>query len=356
MIERELAAEHSTPAAEQSPASEAPRPTRKAAPKPMLTLAEFFSRRAATPARFLKDVRVNNIWGFATEDIAEALEALGKSDPKFARTTGLASAALAEKDGRFATPCLDFAREASLARLRLNPRYIALDLDALESAEDRFQAIARALEGRLETAKQRPEALNLLLSTALYMVNKENLSAESAMLALVQALGARAEHGSRADVTRLAALVAVANSTKPGLMPVLQLSLPWIEASRDTAAQADESRSRAERLDAELAEMTKQHEDAVGKLRRVQSELDAAHEQVEGLRRAEVVTQEQRAHDLREMRGTIAGSLRGKLTGAIATARDALELDPPRIPVAQEKLEIAQQELERQLEWLKSLD
>jgi hypothetical protein len=44
--------------------------------------------------------------------------------------------------------------------------------------------------------------------------------------------------------------------------------------------------------------------------------------------------------------------LSGRLSALLVTATEALEVDPPRHEVAQEKLDVAREAIEEQLKWL----
>ena len=59
-------------------------------------------------------------------------------------------------------------------------------------------------------------------------------------------------------------------------------------------------------------------------------------------------------HSMNQLRSQVAARLASRLTELLTTAREALELEDPRVHVAQEKLAIAAEELERQAEWLRS--
>src|SRR5262249_55749816 len=152
------------------------------------------------------DLREGNIWDFNRDDVEAVLGLLDESDPKFSRTAALAVAAIAEKDGRFTRTILAFVQEAAHARLIRNPRFARREGESELSTEDRFRSLVRSQAERLAAAKKRPEALNLLLASALHMVYTERLGTE---LVIVELAGALEEHSkltADAELARVAHL------------------------------------------------------------------------------------------------------------------------------------------------------
>jgi len=322
--------------------------------EPLLTLREFYGVKNSNPARFLNDLREGNVWDFNREDVDAALGLLDESDPKFSRTTALAVAAVTEKDGRFTRTTLAFVQEAAHARLVRNPRYARREGESERSSEDRFRSLVRTQTERLADAKKRPEALNLLLASALHMVYAERLPTEVVIVELAGALDEQSKLTTDADLARVAHLVGAGKSGAAELRRQLQLMLPWIDAARKARASAEDEAARARLLDANLDTSQQELDVTAQRLTDTARDLQAAQAEIDTLKAALVAAQHHNAHDLRETRGRVAGALNGRLVDLIATIKDALEVEPPRLTVAREKVEIAQEELERQLEWLRS--
>jgi hypothetical protein len=336
-------------------------PTLQAKPKrpkrePLLTLCEFYGTKNASPARFLNDLRNGNVWEFNPDDVEAALRLLDEGDPKFSRTTALAVAAVSEKDGRFARTTLAFVQEATHARLARNPRWARGESEVDGSSEDRFRSLVRSQAERLAAAKKRPEALNLLLASALHMVYAERLPTEVVIVELADALDEHPRLTADADLARVAHLVAAGKTGASELRLQLQLALPWINAARKARASAEDEAARARLLDANLDTSEQELDLTTRRLTDTARNLQAAQAEIQALKADLVAAQHHNAHDLRETRGRVAGALNGRLVDLVATIKDALEVEPPRLAVAREKVEIAQDELERQLEWLRSSD
>lgn len=350
----EVSEEPPRPAAttQDSPASGAKpkRPKRE----PLLTLREFYGAKNANPGRFLNDLRQGNIWDFTRDDVEAALGLLDESDPKFSRTAALAVAAIAEKDGRFTRTILAFVQEAAHARLVRNPRYTHGEGASERSSEDRFRSLVRSQSERLAAAKKRPEALNLLLASALHMVYAERLPTEVVIVELADALDEHSKLTTDADLARVAHLAASGKSGASELRLQLQLVLPWIDAARKARASAEDEVARARLLEEKLDTSQQDLDTTARRMADTARDLRAAQAEIEALKAELVAAQHHNAHDLRETRGRVAGALNGRLVDLIQTIKDALEVEPPRLAVAREKVEVAQDELERQLEWLRS--
>ena len=59
-------------------------------------------------------------------------------------------------------------------------------------------------------------------------------------------------------------------------------------------------------------------------------------------------------HDAKRMKARLAGVLDGQLRDLVATIDEALSVDPPRVEIAREKVDVVLRELERQVSWLRS--
>jgi hypothetical protein len=324
-------------------------------PQPILSLRDFYSRRNVSPARFLTDLKTHEKWSFRPEDVAESLAMLRVSDPKFARTAALAAQAIRERDDRFARPCLGFAHRAACERLKERPQLAGVDLEAQANPEEKLRLVGRAVSAQLDEAKHRTEALNVVLTMALWYAYTESLASAAVIDEIASRLVLSADSGRRAEMTRLALIIEYSCRKGPAaLKPLLQLVLPWRETAavelRRASAAEDELRSaKASLTDAENTAARRGFE-----IDRLSLELTTAQKEIERFAEAAKAAEAHRVHDLAEIRGKLAGALGGHLGDLITTVREALELEPPRTAVAREKIEIAQNELERQLEWLRS--
>src|SRR5262249_22060924 len=59
-------------------------------------------------------------------------------------------------------------------------------------------------------------------------------------------------------------------------------------------------------------------------------------------------------HDAKQMKAHVAGMLDPQLRGLVTTIDEALSIDPPRVEIAREKVNVILRELERQAAWLRS--
>jgi hypothetical protein len=311
-------------------------------------LEAFFARRASKASSFLKDLREANRWEFASDDVEAALDAHAARDKDFGRTNQLLAAALKERDGRFARPVIGFAEAAIRRRLADNPHLIGVDTDAPATASERFDLVARALRSRLRESKRRAESTNLLIATLLCASRDGGMAAGAAVARLISAL--EIDPSRSADRGVLTWL-----GEKPKeVRPALELAAPWVRSTRDLESRATElqttldheiaGRREAEaevvRLSKEVADLQQAMADAQAEVARLEESLRAVDVHAD--------------HDARRLKARVAGVLDAQLRDLVATVEEALSVDPPRVEVAREKVDVILRELERQVLWLRS--
>lgn len=324
---------------------------RRAAKRPPITtLRDFFDRRAAKPATFLKDLREAGKWEFSSEDVEAALETHGGRDKDFSRTTQLLAAALKDRDGRFARPVVAFCEQAIHHRLADNPHFVGMDLDAAASASERIDMVARGLSPRLRESKRRAESTNLLLATILCLSREGGLSAGDAIARLVSALEIES---SRSIDRQRAQLVWLAEKPKE-VRPTLEFTAPWIRAARDLEERASQLEAK---LENESASREAAEADVVrlsASLADLENALTEARAEIERLEEAVRATEVHADHDTKRMKARLAGLLDGQLRDVVATIDEALSVEPPQFGIAREKVNVVLRELERQVAWLRS--
>jgi hypothetical protein len=339
----------------ETPEAKTPRPRKTKVPaEPVTTLAGYFTRKTYGPARFLKDLAEANIWVFSHEDRTTALDLAKSADAKFTRTINLAAAALQAPDTRFRLPVLEFVWLSAEQRLRENPRYMAAREAQSSDPTKRLQAIGSALEPGLQDSKRRVESLNLLLAAALWLQDSTELGMQVIVDEVVSSV-ISIPRLRRPDDRALVAHIAEKTRSGPkAALPLVGLLEPWIDNAKQSARRAS---SEAERADT-ATEALERTDDA---LEQAQTEISALRKSVEEARaeatRAVEQSQAERTHHehtMNRLRSQVSTLLTGRLTDLLTTAREALELDEPRVRVAQEKLEIAAAELEKKAEWLRS--
>jgi hypothetical protein len=346
------------PATEQAasaiPPEDPARAAKRPVAEPVTTLTDYFHRKRYRPSRFLADLEEGNIWSFSEEDQTSALGLSAELDPKFTRTLSLAAAALQARDVRFRRPILHFVWRSTEQRLRDNPRYIGGGLSKTPDVVERLHGISRALTKGLEESKPRVESLNILMAAALWLHYSEDLPLRAIVDELVSTISALPRI-RRPDDAALAGYVGEQGRAGPkALLPLIGLLEPWIEQAKRAARHAAAEQDHAEKA-TDALERTREA------LERVEAENAALRTSLEGARAAATSAEEQlragqthHEHGMNQLRSQIAFALDGRLAELLDTAKDALELDEPRVHVAQEKLAIAAEELQRQAEWLRS--
>jgi hypothetical protein len=130
----------------------------------------------------------------------------------------------------------------------------------------------------------------------------------------------------------------------------------WLSVLRPILARALETADRAQRAQ----ELVVSLEESIGALTaqvtRLESDLiNKTHE-------ADRLANDLHAMDLArhvervQMRGAFAGFLSDRLGRQLASIREGLMLDPPRVPHSLERLDDADKAIDEQLKWLKSSD
>jgi hypothetical protein len=341
----------------QSPDSPAPArpgvarktPARKRR-EPITTLEEFFGRRAAKAATFLKDLREAERWEFAGEDVETVLQIHAERDKDFAKTVQLIAAAMKERDGRFAGPAVAFGELAVRRRLADNPHAVGVDFDATNAAADTLDLMARVLGARLREGKRRAESTNLLLATVLCLNHREGLDAETATEKLLAALAIEPTRSSDRQRTRLIWL----GERPKELRAVLELLAPSVRSANERGELA---RRRAADLGVERDARLVAEQETVrlsGLLADLQETVTAAKAEIRELEESSRAAGIHADHDVKRVKARIAGVLDGQLRDLIMTIDEALSVDPPRVDVAREKAEVVVRELERQAAWLRS--
>jgi hypothetical protein len=158
---------------------------------------------------------------------------------------------------------------------------------------------------------------------------------------------------SRSADRQRAQLVWLAEKPKD-VRPALEFAAPWIRATRELEERASQLEARVENesvgrkaAEAEVVRLSGRVADLEKALGDERAEIERLEE---GLRAKDVHTD----HDARRMKARVAGLLDGQLRDLVATVDEALSVDPPRVEIAREKVDVVVRELERQVSWLRS--
>ena len=318
--------------------------------QPILTLVAFYERKTTKPASFLKDLRTAERWDFDVDDVEAALGLQVDGDKDLARVTQLMAAALKERDGRFVRPVIGFGERVIRARLMDKPYFVGVDRDAMAGPEEKLVAISRALGPKLREPGRRAESANLLLATILWLHQAEGLEARAAVDTMTSAL--TASQPSTRDKER-AKLVWLGAHQKD-VRAVADLLAPSVAAASRAAAAVEAAElqaahERSARKDSE-ADVVRIERD-VADLQKMVMQLEA---EVARLNETLTATRVHARHDVAQVKARVVGVLDSQLRDLVNTVEEALGLDPPRVAVAREKVDVIARELERQVAWLRS--
>ncbi len=324
-----------------------------AKPPPVRTLVALYTVKGANVTKLLGELAKGSSWRFDDEDVRGALELAADRDPRLILTRKLVHESIDAREGRFASTAAGFA-EAVLAKDLEGLRGWPLNNDT--DALDALTALAQHAGPLLGDPKEQRRAFNALIIGVDLLSYRRGLAFEDAAPILREAIGRPLRLGGQRSNPRrhrVASLTAPRNELER-VRDLLDLLQPWEDEVRaaeaalgEAAADADdahraasEAEDQAKRVGAELAD-----------LRAVIEQMRQETEQSRDL------VKDVRIHasaDATELRTRAVAFLNTRLRDLLATAKEASEVDPPRSGAAVRLLEQAIQELQKEVEWLRS--
>lgn len=323
--------------------------TRKAAapkrkhpkPVPPTTLVELYGEANAKPSDLLKFLALRDMFITSEEDQRAALELVAVRDPDLAKTRSLAFEVANGHDGRFV------AAFGAFLLGTLGPDVRALRTWPPAEAADALTSWRELLEAKLaELAKKEPpkRTLNVLMIAQSILSSRYRLGMQDVIPALSSGLKTTGGPPRQPPVA-----LGHPSLTAALLRFWLEALALWIETARRDGERA----KRAEAAEAALTQQVEGLEARVHELEESNADLSS---QLDAIREELRTTKLARQAESAQLRGTMKGFLASDLTAILGAAREGLELDPPRVPHALERLDDAGHAIDRKVAWLKSSD
>jgi len=321
---------------------------------PIRSVLDLFTVKGANSTKLLRELeKKTTSWQFDAADVDAALAVLPDKDPHLARTRQLVHEAIEQHDGRFSRAAGEFAMRAAaedLSGLRLWP--LSDDTEPIAALTE----LAARTASRLKHPNEERRAHNVLMIGVDLLSARRGLAFESAAPILGDTVGKPAEYSERRSKPRRHRMATVTSPRNDldRVRDLLDLLQPW-QRDLDDARQAERSaRTEQERAHSDTASARAAVEQLTRELTTVKKELAEARQEVAGLRDQAKDVRIVASADVSELRGRTISFLNSRLRDLLATAKEAGDADPPRIPTAMRLLDQAIAEVRREVEWLRS--
>jgi hypothetical protein len=311
---------------------------------PTPTLEAYYRIGGPKSALWLKAVQAAKLKSFGEDDVEAARQGLAVHDPQLRRTVALSQArSTSTAVQKWVSDATRTSLAAHLGTVRIDP---------YAPAAEQLARIADVLSPRLRSKNkaERSRAENLLRLAVRQLSSQRQLDPGEALRVLFKPLRDRSRHDTRLAGKELAQRILTA-----GLNPLSDLSLAYsVAVDRIAAAHAERrnAHDRAERLEAELLRVRREIDGlnaGLAEAKQAASEADA-----------ENVRLRQSMHDQRQVgahgKAAIIARFRSLLAARIdpllSDSADALEIDPPIVEVAKDRIESARAITKGEIEWL----
>lgn len=325
------------------------------------SLEDFFHHKNISVARFLSALKKNNVTKLQDEDVQHCFSIIEEHDPECARILELIYHAASE-DSLPAKKSLDFANQACRQQLL---KHYEIDVRPDNDKSENFSRAAEKLKPFIAVKKTDVRAFNLLKALAIWQSRNRNLDEADIFRVLIGELLEKKEDlkpPSEKIPISLALLMRPRNKITLMIDMLRIAQSGYVRAQRAREIEQNERRQKdleskkaQEYLD-ELIQLRRELEIKNVEVAALKAQLATAEDEI--ARQSEILTQEQalNVHGQAEIRGRLRVFLETKLTPLLDTAHEFAELDPPRKNIVIERLEIAKQEIQGEIAWLKSSD
>lgn len=319
------------------------------------SLVELYTTPKAAAPELLAGLVKRDAWITSLEDQQAALELLDERDHDLAKTRTLAQHVATGHDGRFAASFEGFLIKAAAPVLEGTPGWPPRDGD---NGPARFAALLDHHAQALSDKEPPRRLFNAVMIAQSVLMARYRLDIADAVPMLSRTLGPPAAMRRDRRNPRLVRLRALGDTrlTVDALRTWLDVLSPWIQRAVEVERRSDEAaadverlRSTVEDLERQLAILGKERDDAESDIARLRQKVQELSDQRRGAKLA-------RQHEGSQLRGSMAGFLDDEVLALLRAVREGLELEPPRVPFALERLEDAEHAIEKKVRWLRSSD
>ena len=323
------------------------------------SLNDYYQTQKLPAARFLAALKKNKISKIQKEDMQSCLDAIDERDPEFARTLDLLFRAVSAQQSPLTRQCIAFASHA--CQQQLNNHYqIRMDLN--KSAKDLFTEALIGLKPGLMAKKVDNRSINLLKAIAIWKSHSRNLDKVETIELLVKELlpDNAKSNGRLPDVFEVLLKPATKFKAMLDMLRVARSVLIKAEHAREAQRwerqQRDKEFGRAQNYLEQLREVKAELDRNKEAIADLSGRLEVSKEEIASLMKRIEQQKAISVHGEGELRGRARVFLEKKLSPLLETAYEFAELDPPRKTIIVERLEMAKQEIGREIEWLRSSD
>ena len=347
----ELTPESASPGVDGQPNEDVARPKRR---RPESLVDLYTVPKAAAPD-LLSGLAKHEAWITSTADQEQALGILGERDPDLAKTRTLAQHVATSHEGRFAASFESFLVRAVAPVLEGTPGWPPQNGD---DGPALFGALLDHHAAALGEKEPPRRLFNAVMIAQSILMARYRLDIQDAVPLLSRTLGAPVALRRERRNPRLVRLRSLGDTrlTVDSLRTWLDVLTPWIERALVAERRAEEAARDVERLkgivdrlEHELADARRENHGANAEIAKLRQEIDELSDQKRGATLA-------RRHEGSQFRSSMAGFLEDEVLVLLSAVREGLELDPPRIPFALERLEDADHAARTKVQWLRSSD
>ncbi len=318
------------------------------------TLTDYYQTDKLPASNFLRTLKKNKVGRLQDDDIQRCLEGLDDADPDFVKTLDLLYRAVGIQTP-LAKQCISFASQACRQQLNVHNK---IEIDLNKAANIIFDEVIRILKPELTGKKVSSRSFNLLKAFGILKRHSRNLDEVEIIELLTKELMSQEERGS--DGLSSVADILFRPATKiKAMTDILQVAENGVAKAK--LARQSEIRERQQR-EKEYGRA----QDLQEKLNRAIEELHAKEREIGELKTSLAHSEDEKTsleqkiehaqavstHGKEELRGRSRVFLEKKLTPLLKTAQEFAELDPPRKNIIVERLEMAMEEIRREIEWL----
>ena len=300
------------------------------------SLADYYRIDKLTALKFLSTLKKNEVRELQDEDIDGCLKNLNDTDPDFIKTLDILYRTIDTK-----TPlerqCIDFVQRA--CRQNININFDGKDVNTV------FDDAVRKLRPTLDDKKVDTLSFNLLKSLGILLCHRRNLDDEKATELLAKVLISENKRERsilfRQDI-KFKEFTNILQIAKKGITKAISAQEQMLREKQ----QRENLRNQLNRAKEELQSKDREIEKLKADIANSESENRSLEQKIRDDQAISI-------HEKGELRGRSRVFLEKKLTPLLETAHEFSELEPPRKSIIIERLEMAMEEIRREIEWLK---
>ena len=327
-------------------------------PEDLRSLGDYYQTKKLAAARFLSALKKNKITKLQEDDVQRCLDGLDDTDPELARTLDLLYRA-ASSQTPLARQCITFAAQACRQQLS---RHYKIDLDLNKAANVVFAEIFHSLKPGLIGKKVDNRSLNLLKAVGIWKIHSRNLDEVEAVGFLAKEL--LSKKGSRnggvpavfeilfRPANKIKAMTELVRVAEKGLIKAQHAREAEIRERQQSDKQSKRAQDHLDQLEAARAELGRKEEEIAMLKTKLRMSVDEKASLEQTIEHQQAIS----AHGEGELRGRSRVFLEKKLSPLLETAHEFAELNPPRKNIIVERLDMAKEEIRREIEWLRSTD